>query len=803
MQRLIIQEKSARGFLAKHRALLVRLALLAFGLVLLIGLAAPFVNAGAFRPAIQNSLQESLGRNVEIEKVHFSLFTGPGFVLDRVTIQEDPRYGLEPFAFIPTLEVRVRLDKLLLGQIRPLGLRMVDASLNLVKSDDGTWNAVSLVERLGAPRRSPLDFFPAVEISNSRIDFKLGLRKTTLYIMDADVSVYPERSGKIYFKFEGSPARTDRAGNGFGHLTGTANWYLKPTSAKANQLEADVNLEPSNLSELATLFQGQDIGVHGNVSGHVLISGPFSDLRALGSVQLEDVHRWDLLPSPGDNWRVKFRADVDLNAHKLDLTTLPLDSGEAPAVLQVRANDFMTHPSWSMLASLKKAPLASLLPLGRRMGIALPAGLRMDGALDGVVGLSNATGLEGGVLITNAVANIPDVPPLRSASANVTISNNVIHVDPAILQVESGGTLRAGGDFDLGSQGMTVQISANQFSISAFKQTINAWFGSPQALALATAGNLSGNFAVSDSVAHKAIWSGQMQFNNATASIPGVAVPIERLSGRATFDDETFDLQRFTGVIAKNPFSGSYRYSVNAKRTEHLRLVLPQADLMQLESALTPALTDNSLLSHLPFTRRTIPPWLADRNLEGELSVSRLNLGDKPLGQLAAHVVWQGTQVELTSVQVTLDNGNVQAEGAVNLAARLPRYHFTAAMHDYAWQGALWSAEGEFDSSGIGATTLQNLKGTGTFTTNDVTFAGSDAFSDLSGQFSIAGDNDPAWLKLTGVEARQDDQDWTGDGDVDRDGKVHFDLTSGARQLHLASNLAPSSKEVSVPADNH
>ena len=105
---------------------------------------------------------------------------------------------------------------------------MIDASLNLVKSDDGTWNAVSLVERIGAPRQTPLNFLPAVQISNGRIDFKLGTRKTTLYITETDLAIYPERSGKIYFKFNGSPARTDRAGNGFGNLEGTANWYLRP-----------------------------------------------------------------------------------------------------------------------------------------------------------------------------------------------------------------------------------------------------------------------------------------------------------------------------------------------------------------------------------------------------------------------------------------------------------------------------------------------------------------------------------------------------------------------------------------------
>ena len=59
---------------------------------------APFVNAAAFGPAVQRALETSLGRKVHFEKIYFSLFPVPGFSLEGVTIHEDPRYGLEPFA---------------------------------------------------------------------------------------------------------------------------------------------------------------------------------------------------------------------------------------------------------------------------------------------------------------------------------------------------------------------------------------------------------------------------------------------------------------------------------------------------------------------------------------------------------------------------------------------------------------------------------------------------------------------------------------------------------------------------------
>src|ERR1700761_9132488 len=94
-----------------------RAALLLALLVLLIGCIAPFVNGASYSGMIERALEAALGRKVSFQEVHFTLFTGPGFSLRDVTIQEDPRYGLEPFAHVPRLDARLRLGRLLLGRI--------------------------------------------------------------------------------------------------------------------------------------------------------------------------------------------------------------------------------------------------------------------------------------------------------------------------------------------------------------------------------------------------------------------------------------------------------------------------------------------------------------------------------------------------------------------------------------------------------------------------------------------------------------------------------------------------------------
>ena len=78
-------------------------------LVLAIGFAAPHFDIEFARPKIERALERGLGRHVEVGQVHFNLFTGPGFTVDDVTIHEDARAGIEPFAYVGTMEARVQL----------------------------------------------------------------------------------------------------------------------------------------------------------------------------------------------------------------------------------------------------------------------------------------------------------------------------------------------------------------------------------------------------------------------------------------------------------------------------------------------------------------------------------------------------------------------------------------------------------------------------------------------------------------------------------------------------------------------
>ncbi len=790
---------------------LVQVLLCAFVALLLAGLAAPWIDAERFSGSIKAALESSLGRKVEFEKAYFTVFYGPGFSLQNVTISEDPRYGLEPFAYVPDLEARLRLDKLLFGQVRFSSLRLVDPSLNLVKLADGTWNVVALLQKLSAPRRTPLNFFPSFEVSNGRVNFKLGTRKTTLYISESELSIYPERSGKVYFRFSGSPARTDRAGMGFGHFRGDVNWFLNASRIQPNQLEADVYLDPSNLSELTTLVQGHDVGVHGTLSSQLHIRGPLNALQVLGDLRLDDVHRWDLLPARGEDWTVRYVGNLDLLMQRLNLKTVSSQKGQvAPVTLQIRVNDFLTHASSSVLAELNAAPVHNLLPLAIRMGLSLPNDADLHGSLNGAIGYTSGTGWGGGFLITNAQAILPGAPVMRAAAANVTISGDHAHFDPAIIEAGGGGTLRLGGDYFFVQPRAEATLTAVDVPIKELKSFVSSWFGGPEALSALRGGDITGRFSyshspsdldVSGNPAHAA-WSGQFELDDATLAVPGVGVALEHARAKASFDASSFELNHLTAILGSRAVHAAYRYNLLARHPEHLRVEFPTADLSELQALFAPNKQNAGLWTRLGFLRRSLginplPTWLTARNLEGDLVVDGLLAGGQPLGGLSTHFLWQGANLQLTSLALKLAQGRISAQGAVDLSPYLPQWNFEAKAFDYPWGGGSLSAEGKFSSAGAGKDLLRNLAAQGSFTGQDLALSANDNFEDVSGLFRFSFADGWPDLRLSGILAVENGDRWRGDGSTQSDGKLLVDLVHEGRQVHFVSSLTGES--VSAP----
>jgi uncharacterized protein involved in outer membrane biogenesis len=138
---------------------------------------APLLNANRFRGQIHSALESALNRRVTIGKVHFNVFTGPGFTVDDVLIEDGPGMGIEPFAHVESLEARVRLTSLWTGHLEFSKLRLVEPSVNFVKPDSGAWNIAPWLARAASNTTSQTSL-PDIEISDGRLNFKFGNTKS-------------------------------------------------------------------------------------------------------------------------------------------------------------------------------------------------------------------------------------------------------------------------------------------------------------------------------------------------------------------------------------------------------------------------------------------------------------------------------------------------------------------------------------------------------------------------------------------------------------------------------------------------
>ena len=771
-----------------------RIVFIAVSAFLVAGVLAPWIDGSHWSAAIRKNLEQTLGRKVEFEKVHFTLFTGPGFSLENVTIGEDPRFGLEPFAFVPTMQVRLRPDKLLLGQIRLATLRLVEPSLNLVKRSDGTWNVIELVRRLSAPRRSPLHLFPVFEVEDGRVDFKFGNQKTTLYLLNAGVAVYPERSGLLTLRFSGSPARTDRAGHGFGHLRGQAKWHIDATREE-DALQADVNLDPSNLGEMTTLVEGHDLGVHGTVSSSFRAVGPLQKLRMLGTVHFTDLHRWDLIPVNGEDWNIRYGGTADLVSHRLNIETWGKAAESAPpertpVSLVLQVNDFLTRPVWALTARMSQVPLTSVLPLGRRMGLNLPRDLTVAGNVDGEVTLNSGSGVQGSATLRDVSATLPNTPPLNAEIVNVSIQQDRVHFDKTTLQT-AAENLQLGGDYFLMTPKADASIATQDFPVTELKAALSPWLGMPANFDLLHDGKVSGQLIYAKNEDNGGVWSGKMHFAGATLKLPGLAKPLREAEGQVIFDESAMEVPRFSSMAGERSISGSYRYLPAALHPEHLRMELPAMELSELQALLAPTLEPQNWLARLHVTKRVVPSWLANRNMEGDLLVKRFFVNEKEVGSLAAHFFWRGVNLQFSKVGLNSLVGSLQAQGTISLASYSPDYSFSAQIRGLRWGGGRLAAEGTVQTTGIGSDVLGNLQSSGTFSGENLTLTPDDTLDRVSGDFTLSFADGWPDLRLPAVRAGGEDEPWTGEGAAQNDGKLVLKLERAGQQRQIVTSILP------------
>lgn len=765
--------------------------------VVIIGAALPYAPVDFLKIPIERALARGLGRKVEVDQVSLTLFSGPGVSLDGVTIHEDSRAGMEPFAYANTLDARISLLALLRGRLEFSSLNLNDATFNLVKPTGAPWNFQMLLSQTSAAGTSPPQMrappvgpalpviptaLPAIKMRGGRVNFKFAETKSVLYFDDTDLEVAPGESGAVELRFSGVPSRTDRGTQNFGHfyVRGAAN-----PSAAGQQFNFQVELEPSALDAVARLFDNSNATLKGLVSLDALVSGSPASLDVKGTLLLENA---------GD-WRVGYKGKLDLAAQ-----TLELDSISPPGLntkLHASTRDLLTTPQWEVSADFNDAPLGSAVELARNLGAPLPAKMTVEGVVAGSVRYRNTEGLGGNLEVRDAAVTIAGAAPLKIPTATVFLKGNSILAGPNTVNIGDTDSAEVEATYQAGEGGgVEVKIMTHRINVADMRALAPLGVGSIPLLERIADGTWRGTliYANPDSLSNKGIWSGDFEIQNTRLAVDGLADPVRIQSAAVSANDQSVVVSRIRARVGDIAFGGEYRWGAAGDvesdaekiQPQSFRLQVAAADAKEVERLFQPTISrEGGLLAR---TLRlgaagAMPDWLTARSVEGVLSIRALTLADTQLSIDTARLAWDGAAVKLSGIEGKVADAALNGELHVDLAGRAPVYRFEGNLNDLPYKGGQLDLSGKISAEGNGLALWASIKADGTLRGRSIVFSPEAEFRRATGRFQMnMTATGPRW-KLSGLKLTQGSDSLSGQGATQADGRIVLDLSSGNRQV--------------------
>jgi len=383
--------EETQGRKSKHKRLW--LALTAVVALLAILIVPPLVSVSHYKSRITQLVSDSLGRPVRLSSVEARLLPRPGFVLNDLSVEEDPAFGAEPIFHANTVTASIRLLPLWRGRLEIGSISADEASLNLVRTADGHWNLDSLLRTAtaraqAAQGRSGLVTLPYIEAKNSRINIKNGAEKLPFSLLDAKMSLEQQHPGNWRIRLRGQPVRTDlsieQADTGIVRLEATVR---QAANLRQAPMHLDLEWREAQLGQLTRLILGTDAGWRGDLTGELRLDGTAESAQIKAQLRATGVHRAEFAPAaPMD-----FDANCSLVAHystrAIDnlFCDSPLGSGHIRLTgnLPARAPGQEALPRVSV--ELDRFPVAVGLDALRTVRSDLAAGLVAAGSVSGKI----------------------------------------------------------------------------------------------------------------------------------------------------------------------------------------------------------------------------------------------------------------------------------------------------------------------------------------------------------------------------------------------------------------------------------
>lgn len=357
------------------KKLLIALAIILVVGIAGLGVALMRVDIAQFRPQIESSLSESLGRPVTVGEMALSL-RHLAFTADDIRIGEDPAFGKEPFVAADRLSVQVALWPLLTRRaLQVTQLALQQPRIRLIQNRKGRWNFESLGETLAARAAAPPS---AVAPTSMRID-ALRVAAGELGIRFDDGS--ERKLSDLSIRADG--LATDRAFSASIAAVGPGGAQAQIDAQVGPLAAGDMLLTPLTAHFTLTGFDLASGVPGGGLAGALSYQGDASlsngALRLSGDATLERLRLYpDAAAAPAPVTFVH-RLNYDLKARRGDLSQGEFAIGAAKLTIGGALDNRKAKMNVDLGIEGKALPVNDVQGLLPMLGIVLPEDSKLDG----------------------------------------------------------------------------------------------------------------------------------------------------------------------------------------------------------------------------------------------------------------------------------------------------------------------------------------------------------------------------------------------------------------------------------------
>ena len=556
---------------------IARRALLAFGALAFAAWLLPsYFGASRYRHRLEAGLEHVLHRPVTFGSASFRLLPRPGFSIDNAVIHEDPAFGSEPFARIVRIDCDLRWRSLWHGRVEFARLRLDRPTLNIVRNDQGEWNIENLLAQSGLAGRPPQMLSSTagppsfdIETEDARLNFKVGANKKPFTIVDlrARVNLDPV-AGRIQFRFQGSPVRSDSPLPTPGALEFSGEW--KPAADSGGALDANLRTREALLYNWVPLVTGYNPEIYGVLDADARLRGSFKVIRIEGEASVAQLHRWDLLP-PSDSTplSIRFRGEFDRGKKRALIESCEATFAGSHVHLTGAVEKIPESPELDLVVAIERTRAEDVQVLSRRFWRYSPD-WGLLGRMDGLLSFQGSwrEPRVGGFITTRDVRVRTVAGTFPASDLAVRVDKDGARLAPTTvalaprLDVVVEGAVYPSKPKRRGSR--EVVPPRYEVKVGAKSAELREWVRLARGLGIAAASRLDAQGVSSGSMILSGVaWpparpslEGKAEIHAARLLVPGLTEPVNIPRARMQFRDDRVIIDAVTAVMGTSTFGG-------------------------------------------------------------------------------------------------------------------------------------------------------------------------------------------------------------------------------------------------------